>query len=87
VSRDPGDTASPRFALEASGADPATAAEATDQIQHLLSLLDTTQLRIVRWKLDGLSNSAIAAELGVVERTIERKTELIRSLWEQTLLS
>jgi DNA-directed RNA polymerase specialized sigma24 family protein len=37
--------------------------------------------RIAQAKLEGCTNAEIAAELQVVERTIERKLEIIRGIW------
>jgi DNA-directed RNA polymerase specialized sigma24 family protein len=35
------------------------------------------------WKMEGYSNAEIAAKLPCVERTVERKLKLIRSLWQE----
>jgi RNA polymerase sigma factor (sigma-70 family) len=53
-----------------------------EHCQHLLSLLRDDQMRsIARRKLEGYTNSEIAAQLGVVERTVERRLGMIRDYW------
>lgn len=56
-----------------------------EEVARLLAQLpdDTLRLVAVR-KLEGCTSSEIAAELGVVERTIERKLSLIRACWTPT---
>jgi DNA-binding NarL/FixJ family response regulator len=34
--------------------------------------------------MDGYSNEEIAQELGCVERTVERKLNVIRRVWQET---
>jgi DNA-directed RNA polymerase specialized sigma24 family protein len=63
---------------------PDTLVAIEDQCQRLLDILPDDQIRqIVRLKLQGHTNSEVAAQLGVVERTVERKLSLIRSYWMQ----
>ncbi len=53
-----------------------------DECQQLMEALADDKLRqIATWKLEGWTNAEVAGELGVVERTVERKLELIRSIW------
>jgi DNA-directed RNA polymerase specialized sigma24 family protein len=53
------------------------------QFQELLdSLEDSTLQQIALWRMDGLSNSEIAWKMGCVIRTVERKIERIRLIWE-----
>ncbi len=40
---------------------------------------------IALWKLEGYSNEEIAGKLGCVERTIERRLQLIRQIWENQI--
>jgi DNA-directed RNA polymerase specialized sigma24 family protein len=48
--------------------------------------LDNDTLRdIVRWKLEGHTNEAIAALLGVSVHTVGRKLRMIRLTWSQEL--
>ena len=55
-----------------------------DECRRLLELLPDPQLQeIVRMKLAGYTNREIAEKLEVVERTIERKVQLIRNHWVQ----
>ncbi|MEN0109718.1 MAG: ECF-type sigma factor [Planctomycetota bacterium] len=53
-----------------------------EELQHLMEALgDDTLRRIACRKLEGHTSAEIAAELGVVERTVERKLALIRACW------
>jgi DNA-directed RNA polymerase specialized sigma24 family protein len=55
-----------------------------EECQRLMSALGNDKLRqIARWKLEGWTNAEAAKELGVAERTVERKLGLIRSIWSQ----
>jgi RNA polymerase sigma factor (sigma-70 family) len=64
--------------------DPQSAAIIQDQFQELLdSLSDSTLRQIALWRMDGLSNAEIAQKLGCVVRTVERKIERIRLIWEE----
>ena len=57
-------------------------AEIQEECQRLMQALPDDKLRqIATWKLEGWTNAQAAREMGVVERTIERKLELIRSIW------
>jgi DNA-directed RNA polymerase specialized sigma24 family protein len=62
---------------------PALAAELAEQVQHLLSRLQTAELRqIALWKMEGFSNAEVAALRGCTERTVERKVWIIRQIWQ-----
>ncbi|HEX5273343.1 MAG TPA: ECF-type sigma factor [Gemmataceae bacterium] len=62
---------------------PEFAAQMAEECQRLLGQLSAGDLREVAvMKMEGYSNEEIAAKLGCVPRTIERKVALIRSLWE-----
>ena len=50
--------------------------------EELLSQLDDSLRRIALLKLSGHTNAEIATTLGVHERTIERKLQVIRVVWE-----
>jgi DNA-directed RNA polymerase specialized sigma24 family protein len=64
---------------------PAFAAEVAERTQHLLDALGKEELRKVAVrKMEGYSNAEIAAELGCVERTVERKLDLIRKRWQES---
>jgi DNA-directed RNA polymerase specialized sigma24 family protein len=63
---------------------PAFAAQVAEEYQRLLDRLDDAALRdLAVWKLEGYSNAEIAAKLGCVERTVERRLWLIRRVWEE----
>src|SRR5262249_51410471 len=63
--------------------DPEFVARVADECQRLLGLLtDSTLHTIAVRKMEGFTHAEIAAELGVVCRTIERKLNIIRRLWE-----
>jgi DNA-directed RNA polymerase specialized sigma24 family protein len=58
----------------------------SDECSRLMAMLTDDQLRqIARRRLEGYTNREIAAELGVIERTVERRLQLIRSLWGEEL--
>jgi RNA polymerase sigma factor (sigma-70 family) len=62
---------------------PESAAIIQEQFQKLLNSLSESTLRqIVLWRMDGLSNAEIAEKMGCVVRTVERKIERIRLIWE-----
>jgi DNA-directed RNA polymerase specialized sigma24 family protein len=64
---------------------PEFAAQMAEECQHLLGKLGEGDLReVALWKMEGYSNEEIAAKLGCVPRTIERKVALIRTLWEDS---
>ena len=60
---------------------PAAAALLRDQTRRLLDRLDPELQSVALWKLDGATNREIAARLGCVEVTVERKLRRIRKLW------
>jgi DNA-directed RNA polymerase specialized sigma24 family protein len=63
---------------------PEFAAQMAEECQRLLGQLSEGDLRdIAVWKMEGYSNEEVAAKLGCVPRTVERKVALIRTLWEQ----
>lgn len=73
---------------EMAGDDPTpdTIVAAEEQLRHLLSLLRDDDLRrVAQRRLEGRTNAEIAEELGVVERSVERKLRLIRDTWESEL--
>jgi DNA-directed RNA polymerase specialized sigma24 family protein len=76
--------------LEALGADqilgtepsPELAAQMTEECQRLLAKLGDETLRAVAlWKMEGYTNVEIAAKLGCVEQTVERKLRAVRQVW------
>ena len=66
---------------------PEFAAQISDNLQHLLRVLDATGdqdlRRIAILKMDGYSNQDIAESVGCVRRSVERKLQLIAGLWEK----
>ncbi|TWT86545.1 ECF sigma factor [Pseudobythopirellula maris] len=57
-----------------------------EECQRLMSSLPDDTLRdIAQRKLEGCTNAEIASQLGVVERTVERKLGLIRTTWAPDL--
>jgi DNA-directed RNA polymerase specialized sigma24 family protein len=61
---------------------PEFAAEMTDECRRLLDCLGDQTLRSVAlWKMEGLTNSEVAARLGCVEKSVERKLRVIRQIW------
>jgi DNA-directed RNA polymerase specialized sigma24 family protein len=62
---------------------PEFAAQVADECRRLLDLLDDDELRtIARGKMEGYTNAEIAAQLGCLKRTVERKLRVIRGLWQ-----
>jgi DNA-directed RNA polymerase specialized sigma24 family protein len=58
----------------------------SEQCDRLMAALPDAQLRqIARRRLEGYTNAEVAKELGVIERTVERRLQLIRSLWSEAL--
>jgi DNA-directed RNA polymerase specialized sigma24 family protein len=67
---------------------PELAAQMADEYQRLLDRLGDETLRAVaRWKMEGWTNRAIAAQLGCIENTVERKLRSIRRLWSEEVVS
>jgi DNA-directed RNA polymerase specialized sigma24 family protein len=61
---------------------PELAAEMVDECRRLLDVLpDPTLKTVALWKMEGFTNAEIAAKLGCVEKTVERKLRTIRDVW------
>jgi DNA-directed RNA polymerase specialized sigma24 family protein len=57
-----------------------------EEWQRLLDLLNDDGLRsIALWRMEGDSVEQIAARLGCVPRTVERKLRMIRRLWGEEI--
>lgn len=58
-----------------------------EETQTLLMdrLRDDNLRSTARWKMQGYSNREIALKLGIGERAVERKLQLIRATWSQEL--
>jgi DNA-directed RNA polymerase specialized sigma24 family protein len=66
--------------------DPAFAALLEEECQRLLGLLDHGELqRVALLKMEGYTVEEIAAQLGRVPRTVKRRLQLIRQIWEKEL--
>ena len=65
---------------------PEIAAQLAEQYDHWMRALASEELvRLTQWKLEGFTNSEIAAKCGLTARTIERKLNLIRKILTQTV--
>ena len=65
---------------------PEFAFSVAEDCRSLLDRLpDETLRRIALWTLEGYCTEEIAAKLGCVRRTVERKLERIREMWEKDL--
>jgi DNA-directed RNA polymerase specialized sigma24 family protein len=63
---------------------PEFAAGVAEQCQRLLDSLGSAELRsIAVWKLERYTNAEIAAKVGCVEGTVERKLRVIRTIWQK----
>jgi DNA-directed RNA polymerase specialized sigma24 family protein len=63
---------------------PALAAQLAEECQRLLASLPAADLRAVAlWKMEGYTNEEVAVKLGCALRSVERKLQVIRSLWGQ----
>ncbi len=63
--------------------DPQAAFQVAEECQDILDRLSDTILRaIALWKMEGFTTEEIAAKLGCTTRTIERKLQFIRRLWD-----
>jgi DNA-directed RNA polymerase specialized sigma24 family protein len=63
--------------------DPQLAAEVAEQCEALLQRLGDGELRqIALWRMEGYTAEEIAGRLGCAARSVRRKLQLIRTLWE-----
>lgn len=63
---------------------PEFAAQVAEEYQRLLVSLDDDALRqIAVWKMEGWSTQEICEKLGCSTRTVERKLERIRAIWQE----
>lgn len=66
---------------------PEVLAITAEEFQRLMALLDDDRLRqIAQCKLDGYTNEEIGQRLGLACRSIERKLQRIREIWEGELV-
>jgi len=65
---------------------PEFAAQVAEECQRLLDSLGDPELRLIAlWKMEGDTSAQIATKLRRVPRTIERRLQLIRKIWEQEI--
>jgi len=63
---------------------PEFASQVAEQCEHLIGLLDTSELRAVAlWKMEGYTSEEIAQKLNCTPRTVCRKLSIIKGLWEK----
>ena len=62
---------------------PEFSAIVAENCQRLLARLEPQLQEIAQMKLDGYSNAEVAQKLGCGVRTVERRLELIRRIWEE----
>jgi DNA-directed RNA polymerase specialized sigma24 family protein len=64
--------------------DPQAAFQSAEESQDILDRFSDTILRaIALWKMEGFTTEEIACKLGCTTRTVERKLQLIRRLWDR----
>jgi DNA-directed RNA polymerase specialized sigma24 family protein len=80
----PADAEAPLAEIAGKEPDPEVAAILREQLARLLDALpDPTLRQIAEWRMQGAGNAEIARRLGRAVRTVERKVELIRLVWEE----
>jgi DNA-directed RNA polymerase specialized sigma24 family protein len=63
---------------------PAFAAEVAEEYRRLMARLADRELEgVATWKMEGYTNAEIASRLGCAPRSVERKLQLIRTIWEE----
>lgn len=63
---------------------PEFAVQVAEELERMLDHLKDEGLRqVALWKMEGFTSEEIAAKLGCVLRTVERKLWTIRKLWEE----
>jgi DNA-directed RNA polymerase specialized sigma24 family protein len=73
-------------AIGGGGPTPELAAQLTEEYQRLMEQLGDPTLRsVATYKLEGYTDEEIAARLGCVTRTVERKLARIRGIWSNEL--
>jgi DNA-directed RNA polymerase specialized sigma24 family protein len=67
---------------------PEFAAQVAEECQRLLCSLDDDELRSVAlWKMEGYTIEEMAEKLGYAARSIKRKLQVIRGVWEKEIAS
>ena len=54
----------------------------SENVSRLFAMLDPVQKQVAQGKLEGRRNAEIARQLGCSERTVERKLQVIRRVWD-----
>jgi DNA-directed RNA polymerase specialized sigma24 family protein len=63
---------------------PDLAAQMAEQCQRLLEgLADQELQQVALWRMEGFAVEDIAGKLGCAPRSVKRKLQLIRSIWEK----
>ena len=64
--------------------DPSLAAEVADECDRLLAVLEDPELRrVALLRMDGHSVEDVATQMGCAPRSVKRKLQLIRMIWER----
>jgi DNA-directed RNA polymerase specialized sigma24 family protein len=64
--------------------DPGLAAEVTEECERLLATLEAPELRqVALLRMDGHSVNEVAEKVGCAPRSVKRKLQLIRAIWER----
>jgi DNA-directed RNA polymerase specialized sigma24 family protein len=64
--------------------DPGLAAEVAEECDRLLAALGDADLRqVALFRMDGFSVEDVATKIGCAPRSVKRKLQLIRSIWER----
>ena len=67
---------------------PDLAAQVAEECQRLLQQLGDKELeQVAVWRMEGHSVEDIAGKLGVAPRSVKRKLQLIRGIWEKAALT
>lgn len=79
--------ANPEFhSLPTTGMDPQSIVSMRENCDYLLGTLKDDELRMIAiWKLEGYTNDEIASRLMRTRQTVQRKLNLIRSIWASEL--
>jgi DNA-directed RNA polymerase specialized sigma24 family protein len=81
-------TDSPMAAILSQEPSPAFAAQLAEECQRLLSLLGDPELQqLAVRKMEGYTVAEIAQQMSCVPRTVKRRLQLIRRIWEEQLQS
>ena len=84
----PGSSAADSPLGQIAGAEPTPefAAQVAEECRRLLDRLGDAELwSVALWKMEGYTVEEIAARLGCVPRTVDRRLRLIRDLWQQEI--